>query len=87
MKCFMCLRECGHGAIQKLRHSPRGGGGLDKKVTKCDKGGRGVSQKSDVTQPKNFICSFSSFCCSEVCQIHNFVQFCVTSTLFLMKIK
>ena len=27
------------GAIQKLRHSPRGGRGLGKKVTKCDKGG------------------------------------------------
>ena len=61
-----------------------GGKGLGKKVTKCDKG-EGVSQKSDVTHPKNFICSFSSFCSSKVCQIHNFIQFLCYCTSFWWK--
>ena len=37
------------GAIQKVCHRPRGGGGSSKMVTKSDKGGRGVKQNSDVT--------------------------------------
>ena len=36
------------GAIQKVCHRPRGGGGSSKIVTKSDKGG-GVKQNSDVT--------------------------------------
>ena len=42
------------GAIQKVCHRPRGGGGSSKIVTKCDKGGRGVKQKSDVTTSKKY---------------------------------
>ena len=39
--------------MQKVCHSPwGGGGGLNKKMTKCDKGGRGVKGKSDVTPLK-----------------------------------
>ena len=32
------------GAIQKVYHRPRGGGGSSKIVTKSDKGGRGSSK-------------------------------------------
>ena len=37
------------GAIQKVCHRPRGGGGSSKIVTKSDKGGRGVKPNGDVT--------------------------------------
>ena len=42
-----------YGAIEKVRHSRRGGGGLDRKMSKCDKdkGGRGSKHwhlRSDV---------------------------------------
>ena len=40
------------GAIQKVCHSGEGGGGLGKKMTKCDMGGRGVKRISDVTHPR-----------------------------------
>ena len=39
----------------------QGGGGLGKKMTKCDKGGRGVEPKSDVTHPKKNLFQIS-FC-------------------------
>ena len=72
------------GAIQKLRHSPRGGGGWAKRWLSVTRG-EGVSQKSDVTHPKNFICSFSSFCSLKVCQIHNFIQFLCYCSCFWWK--
>ena len=37
-----------YGAIQKVCHRPRGGGGSSKIVAKCDKG-EGVKPNSDVT--------------------------------------
>ena len=70
------------GAIQKVRHSPRGGGGLGEKVTKCDKGGRGVRQKSDVTHPKFFICTFSKISPILFCHIHVLMQVLFYCTCF-----
>ena len=42
------------GAIQKVCHRPRGGGGSSKIVTKSDKGGRGVKPNGDVTTSKKY---------------------------------
>ena len=73
------------GAKQKVCHLPRRGGGLDKKVTKCDNGGSQGSQKSDVTHPKNFTCSFSSFFFSNVFHKHVFMKFLFYSTCLWWK--
>ena len=68
-----------YGAMQKVRHSPRGVG---QKGDQVWQGGGGSVKKSDVTHPKNFISNFSSYlflwCLSDTC----FTQFLFIPPVF-----